>query len=487
MPIIPLQEQHLAPRPTELEHFGTALGISRDGRVMVVGTEALARDPNHLGDVLQDLAGRIYVIIRNDARAVVATEPIPGPVPPDGHWFGATAAVSPDGEQIIVGDWGTGKAWVYTRRGELGPGNEWNHPPAELVPDPRVEESHFGHTVSIADGHVAAVGALNSSTDTREAGMAIGGVHIFRDITRPDGVEGWQQEALLQPPPVINDQDPWISHFGKAIELSADGGRILVGSFLRRDRVTGAGRAYVYRFGGNPIAVNWNLEATLQASADEDFDDFGRSVGLSLNGSTACVGAPRFRDLDVDRRGAAFVFHQVQGWQRPVRLQRSDVGERENELGISVSLSDAGRSALVGAQAVEVATRLDSHAAYLFTTDVGIPWREHAILSPVPELTADAEAGHNVALSRDGVEMAVSARRAPAPDDPGPPERGALRWAGIVFTGAAPGGGDERRERNQRDIIDGARPGLGRFGRFGRLIGRLGRWIRGLGRGGVNP
>ena len=187
--------------------------------------------------------------------------------------FGASLDIS--GERVIVGTPGdqwqsvaTGSAAVFRRVD-----GSWIQE-AVLVPNVRVFNEEFGHTVAIS-GNTAAVGAVQRN--------GRGAVFVFRY----DGT-AWNQEAELTtsaPSP-----DP---RFGFAVDLSGD--TLVVGG-IGEEQFRGA--AYVYRRDNGA----WTLLERLVPGDVTANEFFGFAVAVS--GTTVVVGARH----DESSTGGVYVY-----------------------------------------------------------------------------------------------------------------------------------------------------------------------------------
>ncbi len=193
---------------------------------------------------------------------------------------------------------------------------------------------------------------------------------------------------------------------GRALpsHLALHGGRVLI--------VVNTARA---RF---PVTIDPLIEqADRPAPSDESVHgQFGYSVALSADGTTALVGAPG----DEDFAGAAWVFTRTGSvWtQQGPKLSINEQTDPEEEascekevnecgFGRSVALSADGNTALIGAPRANGARG----AAWVFTRS-GTTWSQFG-----EKLTGDAELegnsgfGRSVALSGDGDTALVGAPR----------------------------------------------------------------------------
>jgi len=146
--------------------------------------------------------------------------------------------------------------------------------------------------------------------------------------------------------------------------------------------------------------VEFILDDTkILASDGEANDNFGRSVSISNDGSTAIVGADRHNS----RRGAAYIFEKVNGvWTQMAKLTASD-GLISDNFGQHVSISNDGSTALVGAIGDDTSTG----SAYIFEKG-GSGWSN---MTQTAKLTAsdgvDYDRFGRVSISNDGSITAI--------------------------------------------------------------------------------
>jgi hypothetical protein len=315
---------------------------------------------------------------------------------PHGGRFGASVALSSDGDIALVGapteNDGVGAAWVFTRAGR-----QWNKVGTELAmpaeasqadecgnesqegEEPgEVDESapacRFGISVALAgDGEVAVVGAPHADQNG-------GAAWIF---TRSDS--GWASQAELVAP------DPEGKYrFGRSVAISADGNTVLVGAPMFK------GRAWVFTRSGS----SWSAVAELTAPKTEEAGAFGHSVALSADGETALIGAPG----NPGNRGAAWIFERsASDWSEPGAELEGEGESAEARFGFSVALSSDGTTALVGAHKNDGG----KGAAWAFTRS-GATWKQQG-----PSLMGGDESreefGASVALSAHGNKALVGA------------------------------------------------------------------------------
>jgi hypothetical protein len=128
--------------------------------------------------------------------------------------------------------------------------------------------------------------------------------------------------------------------FGSSVALSADGNTVLIGA---EHDANGAGGAYVFTHSGSA----WHQVGGRLSPSDGTFGGrFGASVALSADGNTALIGAP----TDGGDSGAAWVFTRSGSTWTQVgsKLTPNDASGSHVEFGTSVALSGNATTALIG-------------------------------------------------------------------------------------------------------------------------------------------
>jgi hypothetical protein len=176
----------------------------------------------------------------------------------------------------------------------------------------------FGSSVALsADGNTALVGASNESPPEAAYVLSRSG-------------ESWHQQARL----TVGEPTFGV---GASIALSADGNTALVGAPRE-----GNGAAWIFTRNG----TEWHRGPKLTgAHASGAFpSQFGAAVSLSADGTTALIGG----NSDDEFAGAAWIFTRSgQEWHEAAKLTGSDtLGSAE--FGASVALSEDASTALIG-------------------------------------------------------------------------------------------------------------------------------------------
>jgi hypothetical protein len=309
--------------------------------------------------------------------------------------FGYTVALSGDGNTALIGarygivggetGIGAGAAWVFVRSG-----GAWTQQGGKLVGTGHVGEGEFAH---VGEGEFGTSVALSDDGDTALIGGPaddenIGAAWIF---TRSGSTWSQQGEKLT------GTGETGAGRFGRSVALSADGDTALIGG--TRDNGF-AGAAWVFTRSGS----TWTQQGEkLTGTGEAGQAEFGRSVALSADGSTALVGGSG----DNGDAGAAWTFTRSGSTWSQQGEKLTGTGETgEGAFGSSVALSADGNTALIGGP------RDDGNvgAAWAFARS-GSTWSQQG-----EELTGSGETGagrfgESVALSADGNTALVGGPR----------------------------------------------------------------------------
>jgi hypothetical protein len=241
---------------------------------------------------------------------------------------------------------------------------------------------YFGYFVSISeDGNTAISGAKGDNSDT-------GSAYIF---TR-SGTSWSQQTKLTASDAATGD------YFGWSTSLSDDSNTAIVGAVGEGTTGSNAGSVYIFSRSGS----TWSQQAKLQASDAASSDNFGWSTSLSEDGNTAIASTP----WKNSSTGAAYIFTRSGStWSQQAKLTASDAASNDY-FGYSVSISDDGNTAVVGASQ-EGTTASLAGSAYIFTRS-GSTWSQQAKIQ-----ASDAAYGDNfgwaISISGDGNNLLIGA------------------------------------------------------------------------------
>ncbi len=336
--------------------FGAFIALSSDGRTVLVGA------PYEYHQL-----GAAFVFVRSGSTWVQQAE-----LKGEGNGeigkgnFGGAVALSADGDTAAIGaegDGDEGAVWVFVRSDTV-----WTEQ-TKLVADCTSACANQGTGESTSGGVFGDSVALSSYGNTLIAGQTYdetsagayeqGAAWVF---TRSG--ENWTEQTKL-----VGDCTSSCSNegtgestyggFGYSVALAGDGSTALVGAIQDESN---AGATWAFTRSGS----SWSEQAKLvgdceSGCADEGTGetgegDFGSSVALSEDGTTALIGAGE----DNDGKGAAWVFTSSgSSWTQQTKLvgdcttscANNGTGEvGQGELGWrSVALSADGGRAVIGA------------------------------------------------------------------------------------------------------------------------------------------
>lgn len=160
------------------------------------------------------------------------------------------------------------------------------------------------------------------------------------------------------------------------------------------------GAAYIFVRSG----TNWSQQQKIQA-AKTTTDLFGLSVSLSNDGNTAIIGAP-YDDTGGARVGAAYIFNRSgTSWSQTTKLQGSNKAAND-QFGWGASISGDGNTAIVGANYKTLGEGF-AGAAYIFVRS-GTDWSEQSTFQATDRGYGDYF-GSSVSISTDGNTAIIGA------------------------------------------------------------------------------
>lgn len=368
------------------DHAGFSVALSSDGNTALVG--AYSVDIDAKAD-----CGAAYVFTRtgttwNQTAQLIAADGA------SGDQFGIAVALSAGGHTALVGadlkdapgKENQGAAFVF-----VWDGNAWSQQQKIMV-EGAVADARLGWAVALSDsGDTAVVGAYNDNV----GGFAgQGAAYVFERSGT-----SWANTKTFT-------VDVSGAYLGFSVAVSGDGNKVLLGAPAHDDGgKNDVGRAFLFarKDGG------WVSEATLAAQDGAAEDWFGRSVALDLDGNVALVGAS---NADVDsqgNRGAAYLFSgNALQWKQTKKFV--DAGGKVNDfMGVSVSLSDTGETAIIGSFKADYDACTDCGKALVFRK-AGTGWAEPATLTA--SFGLGAQLGVGVAVSGDGSTVLSGANMA---------------------------------------------------------------------------
>jgi hypothetical protein len=346
--------------------FGTSVALSADGDTALIG-----------GWSDKEWDGAAWVFTRSGSTWTQQGGKLPDP---GRHGsldeFGTSVALSADGDTALVGaprdNENVGAVWVFTRSGET-----WSQQGGKLTGTGEIEGGWFGDRVALsANGDTALVGGPQDHHD-------VGAAWVF---TR-SGSTWTQQGAKLTGAGETTGE----GYFGESVALSGDGKTALIGG--PRDN-NDAGSAWVFTRSGS----TWTQQgAKLTGKEEAAQGNFGTSVALSENGSTALIGAGLIGGIGTSE-AAAWVFTRSGSTWAQQGAKLTGAGEvGEGHFGLGVALSDDGNTALIGGPW----DNDSAGSAWVFTRS-GETWSQDGEKLAGSGQTGNGEFGYSVALSADG-------------------------------------------------------------------------------------
>jgi hypothetical protein len=371
-------------RHGSLDEFGTSVALSADGDTALVGAP---RDNEN--------AGAVWVFTRSGETWSQQGGKLTGTGEIEGGWFGDRVALSANGDTALVGGpqdhHDVGAAWVFTRSGST-----WTQQGSKLAgAGETTGEGYFGESVALSgDGKTALIGGPG---DNNYAGAA----WVF---TRSGST--WAQQGSK----LTAKEEAAQGNFGTSVALSEDGNTALIGAGLIGGIGTSEAAAWAFTRSGSTWAQQGSK---LTGAGGIGENHFGLGVALSGDGNTALIGGP----WDNDSAGAAWVFTRSgETWSQDGEKLTGSGQTGNGEFGYSVALSADGSTAVVGGP--EDNDWIGS--AWVFTRS-GETWTQQGskligdcandCANEGTGETGDGRFGESVALSADGDTALIGAPR----------------------------------------------------------------------------
>ena len=370
------------------DEFATSVSLSADGNTALIGAVNALVGNN-------SAQGAAYVFVRSGGTWSLLQKLTASDSAANDN-FGISVSLSADGSTALIGAFYAtvgghtfqGAAYVFVLSG-----GTWSQ--QKLTASDGAANDNFGLRVSLsADGSTALIGANNAKVD---GNANQGAAYVF---VRSGGT--WSQvEKLTASDGAAN------AYFGYSVSLSGDGSTALIGAYAAKvGSNANQGAAYVFVLSDG----TWSPQQKLAALDGASGAEFGFSVSLSADGNTALIGAINASVGNNLSQGAAYVFVNSGGtWSELQKLTALD-GAADDQFGSSVSLSADGSTALIGADAAKVGNNSAQGAAYVFVLSGGI-WSQLQKLT-ASDGEVDAYFGISVSLSADGNTALIGANNA---------------------------------------------------------------------------
>jgi hypothetical protein len=370
------------------------VALSADAKTLVVGAPGSFRV-----DSKKKAYAKVYRADKDGGDWMQLGETIYGDEVGDD--FGRSVDVSSNGNTLVIGSPGHGynrDRPGYVRVFSLESGDALDMCSWKKIGDDIVGEANadrFGYSVSLSDdGKTIAVGAKSNNGNGEDSGR----VRVYR---LDDSGSSWMKLGED-----INGEAAG-DYAGYSLSLSADGETIAIGApYASIDDVVAIGQVRAYRI--NSEGSSWQpLGQTIYGVNESDF--FGTSVDVSRDGNTLVIGSPGYYEHK-DRPGYVRVFSlessvdlDTDSWKQ---IGDNIFGEGNgDEFGISVSLSDDGKTIAVGAWGNDGNGENSGHVTVYRIDDSGSSLMQ--LGGDIDGEAADDWSGVSVSLSADGKTVAI--------------------------------------------------------------------------------
>jgi len=325
---------------------------------------------------------------------------------------GWSVSMSADGNTVAIGafrnDGNGGDQNGHVRVYDLS-GSTWNQRGQDI--DGEAEGDRSGSSVSMsADGNIVAIGAhLNDGIN----GTNSGHVRVYEWSGT-----AWTQRGLDIDGVAADDRSGW------SVSMSADGNTVAIGAFRNDGNGFESGHVRVYDWSGTA----WTQRG-LDIDGEDNDDESGWSVSMSVDGNTVAIGA-RYNDDNGSSSGHVRVYDwSGTAWtQRGLDINGETAGD---ESGRSVSMSADGNTVAIGAPSNDGSLGGYRYGHVRVYDWAGGSWNQRGL--DIDGEDAGNESGWSVSMSADGNTVAIGARY----NDGNGDEAGHVRvydWSGTAWT-----------------------------------------------------
>ena len=361
------------------DYSGYSVSISADGTIIAIG------------EIYGSNSGSVRVWEWNSTTSlwVQRGQDIDGELAEDES--GTSVSLSADGTRVAIGAPYNSDNASYSGSVRV---YEWNNTSSLWVQlgqdiDGGAVDDLSGESVSLsADGTILAIGAYNSSNNASYSGS----VRVW----------AWNGTVWVQRGQDINGEAEY-DYSGRSVSLSADGTRVAIGAYNRsNNNGSSSGSVRVYE---------WNNTTSLWVQRGQDIngeaagDNSGWSVSISADGTIVAIGATG--------NGSNSGSVRVWEWNSTTSLwvqrgQDIDGESAWDQSGRSVSLSADGTIVAIGAPGNDGnGSNSGSVRVWAWNSTTSL-WVQRG--EDIDGEAASDESGSSVSLSADGTIVAIGAR-----------------------------------------------------------------------------
>ncbi|KAL3815496.1 hypothetical protein ACHAXA_006193 [Cyclostephanos tholiformis] len=213
-----------------------------------------------------------------------------------------------------------------------------------------------------------------------------------------DTSSAWKQRGS----PIVGDASD--ARFGRSVALSSDASALAIGAPDHNDNT---GYVKIYRVDDDGGGYSVQIGQTL--NGDATYDNFGYSMDMTPDGTTVICGSPVYSDVPGYVRVYSLEGDIDLGTDNWKQIGQDIVGEANgDEFGISVSISEDGKTIAIGAPLNDGSNGANSGRVRMYRlSDDGTTWVK--IGQDIDGTAAYHVFGRSVSLSADGSTVAIGA------------------------------------------------------------------------------
>lgn len=249
--------------------YGASMAMDAAGTTIVIGATMNSTNP-----------GKAYLYNLQDGSNWIETQLIPS-VSINGNQYGASVAMSDDGNVVLVGAPAasnanntilSGSAFMF----RFDPTSNAMVQTQQFFNTGAITSNGFGASVALSsDGYVAAIGAHKFS-------LAKGTVYTYRYTSNGT----WFENSNID----VSPPNATLDNYGVSVALSGNGNTLVVGANKFRQSSSLNGKSLIYKYDSttNTYLYEVDLMQNISPSAD------GTSVSISKDGSVMASGDPNY-------------------------------------------------------------------------------------------------------------------------------------------------------------------------------------------------